>query len=359
MEGDLLAHAQYVFAHGVTTYYRGVGAVVITMALIAVIHITYKLTHLEGRLYALNFFPSFLVLAMLTSLTNTTINNFTFDGWYWAAPLLIILYISVVWFIKRHFDAQIVEGDYKIGRYLWPNFLTLFIMMVLCGNCHKAPDVFMYELKAERLILNGDYEKVRKVGEESLVTSKRLNNLRAFALVQEGSLADHLFDYPQNYGSEGLLDVLDTCSAEHRVTSKDVFAFLGALPNSKIKTARQYFDIMIKQDSIANRQAIIDYYLCSMLLDQDISTFKKNIFKYYRCSSSSDIASLPKSYKEVLVMDNKYANSVTFPDTLIGADYKEYKRMCSEIADSTERSNQTHRAFGKTIWWYIDNVKMK
>ena len=29
MEGDLLAHAQYVFAHGVTTYYRGVGAVVI------------------------------------------------------------------------------------------------------------------------------------------------------------------------------------------------------------------------------------------------------------------------------------------------------------------------------------------
>lgn len=358
MEGDLLAHAQYVFAHGVTTYYRGVGAIVITLVLFSIQYITCKLTHLKGRLYALNFFPSFLILAMLTSLTEETINDFTFGTWYWAFPLIIGLYILVIWLFKHFFDSLIIEGDYKIGRYLWPNFILLFFMMIFCGACHSAPDVFMYEVKTERLIVNEDLNDAYKVGEKSLVTSKRLNNLRAFALVQLNILPEHLFDYPQPYGSKGLLDITDTCSAQHRITSKNVFTYLGAYPNSMVKDTKQYLEIMLKQDSVSNRHAIIDYYLCSLLLDHDMNTFNKNLHKYYHCSTFSEIGKLPKSYKEALILDNKYYhNNSLFPDTLIAYNYNQYKLMCNEISDSTERSNQTRRNFGNTLWWYLDNIK--
>lgn len=57
LQGDLLAEAQYVFSGGVTTYYRGTGAVIITAVLMAMQWGLNKLTRLEGRFFAVSYFP--------------------------------------------------------------------------------------------------------------------------------------------------------------------------------------------------------------------------------------------------------------------------------------------------------------
>lgn len=355
LQGDLLAEAQHVFSNGVTTYYRGTGAVVITIVLIAVQWGVARITRLEGRFYALTFFPSMLILAMLTSMTRETIADFTFGGWYWACPLLLALYALVVWGLHHYSDQHIVDGDYTMSRYLWPNFLTLFVMIVLCGACHKAGDVFMYELRAERYLLKEQYASAADVGRESLPTSCRLNNLRCYALVRQGQLAEHLFDYPQPYGSEGLIDLTDTCSRLHRFNAKDICGYLGALPNSLVSTPEQYFMIMLKMDSLPDRQAVADYYLCGLLLDKKMHEFRRALPCFYDCHTASDIVELPRAYKEALILDHAFNGShpVAFPDTVVGERYKEYCALADELTDSTTRSNNLHREFGTTLWWHL------
>ena len=356
LQGDLLAEAQYVFSGGVTTYYRGTGAVIITAVLMALQWGLNKVTRLEGRFYAFSYFPSLLVLATMTSLTSESIADFSFGGWCWAFPLLVAAYSMVVWMIHKFNDISIVDDDYHVTRYLWPNFLTLFVMMLLCGACNKADDVYLYELKAERLLLCEDYDDAADVGAKALVTSARLNNLRCYALLRQGQLADRLFDYPQPYGSQGLLDLTDTCSRLHRFTVKDICTYLGAMPNRLVTTPRQYLEIMLKTDSLPDRRAIADYYLCSLLLDGDIRAFRRAFPRFYHCSGSSDIVRLPRIYKEALILDRRFtsSSSVTFPDTLVANDYAQYRAIKEELTDSTERSNQLHRKFGNTLWWHLE-----
>ena len=356
LQGDLLAEAQYVFSGGVTTYYRGTGAVIITAVLMFMQWGLNKITRLDGRFHALSYLPSILVLATMTSITRESIAHFSFGGWCWAFPLLVVFYSFVVWAIHRFVDTSMVENDYHITRYLWPNFLTLFVMMLLCGACNKADDVYLYELKTERLLLNEEYEDAGNVGLKALVTSPRLNNLRCYALLRQGLLADHLFDYPQPYGSQGLLDLTDTCSRINRFTVKDVCAYLGALPNSKVTTPRQYLEIMLKTDSLPDRRAIIDYYLCSLLLDKDLQAFRRVLPSLYHCSNSTEIANLPRIYKEALILDRRFSpsSSIAFPDTLVANDYAQYCNIKEEYSDSTERSNQLHRKYGNTLWWHLE-----
>ena len=356
LQGDLLAEAQYVFSGGVTTYYRGTGAVIITAVLMAMQWGLNKLTRLEGRFFAVSYFPSLLVLAVMTSLSRESIADFSFGGWCWAFPLLVAVYCLAVWAIHKFHEISIVENDYHLTRYLWPNFLTLFVMMLLCGACNKADDVYLYELKAERLLLNEEYEDAGNVGLKALVTSPRLNNLRCYALLRQGQLTDRLFDYPQPYGSQGLLDLTDTCSRINRFTVKDVCAYLGALPNSKVTTPRQYLEIMLKTDSLPDRRAIIDYYLCSLLLDKDIPSFRRALARFYHCSTGDDVVQLPRIYKEALILDRRFSpsSSIAFPDTLVAADYAQYCTIKEECTDSTERSNQLHRKYGNTLWWHLE-----
>ena len=356
LQGDLLSEAQYVFSGGVTTYYRGAGAVIITALLMLLQWGVNRVSRLEGRFHAVSYFIPFVLLGMTTSLTRGTISHFSFGGWCWALPLLLALYCLAAWCLNRYHNLSIVDGDYHLCRYLWPNFLTLFVMMAVCGACGKAGDVYLYELKTERLLLSEDYDKAGEVGIKSLAVSPRLNNLRCYALMREDQLADRLFDYPQPYGSQGLIDLTDTCTRLNRFTVNDICGYLGALPNRLVTTPVQYLEIMLATDSLPDRRVIADYYLCALLLDRDLQKFRRALPRYYRCTGPSDIVRLPRIYKEALILDHRYnsAHPTAFPDTLVASDYSQYNSIKEEFSDSTERSNQLHRKFGNTLWWHLE-----
>ena len=159
-------------------------------------------------------------------------------------PLLIILFFVLIRLAE--IAEEVVPDTYPntFSSKLWPNYLVMLVMIVFCGGCHRAPDTYHYELKTERLILEGRYADAAQVGIKSLVTTERLNNLRCYALSKEGLLAEHLFDYPQPYGVNGLLNVNDIDTLHYRFDAGDICFSLGALKGKNVRSLDSFLKLV-------------------------------------------------------------------------------------------------------------------
>ncbi len=357
MQNDVLAEAQYVFSDGQTRYSRFFGAVIITFSLMCVQYLVERVAHLSGRWYALTYMPSFVLLMVLTSLSRETIDNFTFGGWLWILPLFIVLYVIILRVRFRLSGESIENGDYTVSRYMWPNMLLLFIMMFVCGINAPATDVYMYELKAERLILEGEYKEASEVGRKSIPVSCRLNELRMYALARQGLLGEKLFDYPQPYGDKSLLMLDDTVTRLHKFTSKDIQESLGAWANDAVRSLDSYFSLLRSNEQTRHNPLLPDYVLCSKLLSKDMRGFYKLVKEYYNLSNPTDVMKLPKAYREAMLLQARSIGKdslVAFADTLMLSEYRGYKTL--QAADTAQNVKEAllRRDYGNTLWWYID-----
>lgn len=358
MQGDLLAEAQFAFSNGVTHYSHFFGALMITVILMLIQFLVARFSHLSGRTYALTFFPSFLLLTVLASVNKGTFEEFSFGKWVWVVPLTLIIFCATVTIINQlAYRMSGYDDDNHASKYLWPNYLTMLVMMLLCGSVHNATDVDMMELKAEDEILDGDYEDAANVGREALATSPRLNQLRCYALAKTGQLGESMLDYPQAYKGQGLIDLTDTFSYE-RFNSRDVCIALGIHCGSSVKTTDRYLDFALQNDTMNQRKMVGDYYLCNKLLENNLTAFLEVLPKYYNVPDSVTVMELPKLYRQALLLQamNISEDSMNnFCDTLTLQVYRDYKAMRKEYENETERYNYTRRAFGNTYFWYRDN----
>jgi len=355
LEGDLLAEAQFVFSHGLTTYSILVGSVTLTVVLQFVQWIISLLFKFSWQCYALSYFPSLLGLAILTDQSKDTIMHFSLGAWIWLGPLLLVLYVLLVCLI-RNLHLGDAGGDIK--PLLWRNYLILFVMLLGCGAVSPTKDVYCYELKTERLVMEKDYEGAARVADRSLAASRRLTELRMFALSKQDRLSECLFDYPQYYGAAGLLSIADTSSL-YRFGPISICYSLGAIPDTNtIRSTRQYLMVMNRVDSLRTA-ATQDYYLCYLLLDKNLRAFTENLRKYYREDSNS---CLPRAYREaVLYINNVYGKKNRPLDYAIDSEtvqrFEQYRQRKAEIADERERFNLMRREFGNTFWWYYEFQK--
>lgn len=386
IQGELLAQAQYVFSHGITHYSNPVGAVLIAAVLQLVQWITAHITRLPARFHAVSYFPSFLALAVLTDLSREHILHASWHPWNWLAPLLFLLFVVLVFALKvydRNHSSSLRQ--YMVAQ-LWPNCLALFLMILFCGISNSADDVFLYELKAERLILEGRYEEAAKVGILAEATSPRLNNLRHYALsrIGKGHLPENIFLYPQPYGTEGLLVLCDTAKSQERITLTDITARLGAhtadvgMPAEKfislaIFMQQAHLDSLLAVDSLtlatapdsvrvqhdeavkALRREIpltADYYLCSLLLEKDLPQFLDVLPEFYPQvyeNSEEEMTSLPLSFREALAIA-----APEWCDSLTLQRYQSYTALRDSLTTPASRRNLTLYEYGRNYWWYYD-----
>ena len=344
LQGEILAEAQFVYSKGVTSYDILIGAIIITVILQIVQWIVSMLSRLPSRAHALSYLPSMLLLAMLTDVNEEAIEHFSFGAWVWITPCILVAYILLVIFVKKVDHDNSVDSR-GIKSQIYPNFVILFLLILCVGAIPQTTDVYHYELKTERLILAKDYEGAAAVGKKSLRATARLTQLRMYALSKQDLLAENLFDYPQYYGSKGLLDIADTSSLE-RFTTQDICFHLGAFCGKSIQTADRYYRLMLG-DSICN-QHTADYYLCSLLLDKKLPEFLRQLPRYYDLSDSIAYESLPRAYREALLQTGKKTDFDT------DARFRDYNELKASLKDETERINKTHREFGNTYWWYYD-----
>ncbi len=368
LQGDILAEAQYVFSKGVTTYSITGGAIIISLILQTVQWVVALLSRLPARWHAISYFPSSLMLAILSAVDRETLDVFSFGVWVWLAPLALVAYVVAVLLI-RAFSWETESEMYNVKSQIYPNFIILFLFVLGVGAVPQTSDVYHYELKTERLLLEGKYEEATKVGERSLSTSVRLTQLRMYALSEQDLLAERLFDYPQYYGSKGLLDVTDTLSV-YRFSPQRICRHLGAYSDPSVHSTERYYQLVLG-DSIWNEHTV-DYYLCSLLLDRKLSLFKQELPRYYNLSDSIENVydGLPRAYREALLLvgQRKYAldgkvvvgadTLTTFSDYDMIDRFRDYNELKSSLKDDTERINQTRRQFGNTYWWYYDFGQM-
>lgn len=380
--GEVLAEAQYVYSHGVTHYSIGVGSVIITTILQIVQWLVAKVSRLPDRFYALTYIPSVMLLTMVTAFNEHSIRHFNIGAWAWLAPLLIVFYLFLVIWIHSLDSARSMRDNARgLVATLWPNYTILMFLLLFTGLLHRTSDTYLFELKTERLIQKKQYLDALTVGQTSLRTTPRLTFLRMYALSMIDSLAQRIFDYPQEYHSLGLLNVKDSDRLMHRVDVRDVCYSLGALSGSTVKNTDRYLQLLMAYqrhlaDSLANvdstlyinsdsllkehnylvqrnhRQMIrtYDYYLCKLLLDKKLHYFANSLPRYYELHGlkmDSVNQSLPRAYKEAVCMFH--------PEVVDEATYTRYvafQQMEDSIANPLIRRNLTRRKYGNTYWWY-------
>ena len=383
IQGDLLAEAQYVYSNGLTTYSILFGAIILTVVLLIVSRVMNILFHYPSELYVLSYLPSFLLLSVIASVNIDAFRDFTFGEWIWLFPLVLVVYFILILLIipkLEHFKRK--SSNNYFTKLIWKNSLIFLLLSLLTASVSNTNNVIYYELKAERLILNGKYDDVLEVGAKSLETSRRLTELRMYALAKTGRLCDDLFDYPQYYGVDGLLDISDTTESYYRFSSKNICKSMGAYCDKSVKSSGRYLQLMKEKFSIVddfvldtlsndslignlckkcyirNKKIIDSYYLAYLLLDKNLDGVLRYFDNKYVFGDS-----LPQAVKEALLL----SKSFEFKDSLISdtcyyslvdtatvVKFIDYKLVSDTINDSTERRNRLRRKFGDTFWWYYD-----
>lgn len=269
---DVLAAGQHVLSKGQTTYVGWVGAVLITITLMLLQRVVFSFTKLSKRAHAITYFPSMLVLTIITDVSSDIDLGFSFGGWYVAVPLLLAIFAAVVW-TARQMEPFEPEPATKgvMSRTIWVNLLIMMVMMLATGIFSNADEAFHYRMEMEQYIAKGKYTKALKVGNKSQVKDPQLTMLRAFALSKKQQLGEHFFEYPFIIIGETLMP--DTVG--NRV-------------------------ILINDSTIAtvtkSARARLDYKLIDMLIDKDLERFTATVVKAYPDTL------MPKHYAEALAL---------------------------------------------------------
>lgn len=344
MQSDLLTATQHLLSKGQTVYFPLWGTVIITSVSVVLPYLYRKIIIFPLRFHALYYFPSCLLLGLLTAMVPA-------GGWsvsltVGGGALLVwtFLYLFVAWAVMHYPDRQ--SEKYSLPVYLWPNFILLGVFMVMTGQVGNTNDVCHYRLKMEREITEGLDSCVLETGRLSLHADRGMTAMRVFALSRTGRLGEKLFDYPQYYGSDGLIP--DRADSIHACDwTSDLFRHLGGKPGKGAERATRFLELLSEMPSAT--PAVNDYLLCAYLLDKNLDAFVSVLPRFYVINES-----LPHYYKEALVLYDRLHTMpvIVYKDEAVETNLNDFLHFAAQFKDKTERSNQCRRMYGNTYWWY-------
>jgi len=346
-QADMLAMMQHVLSGGQTHYNRAVGAVLITLLLFLVQVGVRRMTSLSGVFYALTYFPSLVLLTLLTGIDCDFSTTKSFGLWLWLAPTLLLSFVGVVWVLRK--NGLTGSGNYfhtPLPRVLWANMLLLVLQFLMVCGGGNTDEVFHYRLRAERLLVEGEYEQALAVGEKSLNTDESLTMLRVYALSRAKKLGERLFEYPVAGGSNALLP--DGRKTKCMLLPADnIFKNLGIRKKGDMD-AMTYL-LYLDRNGLAMK-SVADYVLCGYLLDKDIDSFVRMVIRKYDIKSPS----LPKYYKEALTLytHTRSTPAIVYHNEVLDADYADFQTLEKRYSDASVRASYVRDTYGDTYWFY-------
>ena len=345
-QADMLAIAQHLLSGGETSYHPLIGALIITSVLMMLQRPVLKQTKLRLISHALTYLPSFLLLAMLTSLTPGSEKMLSVH-WLWIVPVVLLAWGLLVWWSKHVSFNPLKEPTHLFSRCVWQNALLMAVQMLgvaLMGNTNA---VFRYRAHAECSLVHGNIVEALQTGDRSLETDVHLTMMRVYALSKKGELADRLFRYPLVGTSADMLPATEDSHARLLFFSADsIWRHLGARPASPMTTHR--FLTLLERDSLAT-PAVADYRLCGCLLDKDLDGFARLLPRYY-----ANTDSLPQHYREALTL---YTHLRSHPllvsnDTVMNEDWADFSSMYDSYSDPNERRSKVAEHYLGSYWYY-------
>lgn len=259
-QGDVMRITQHIVSGGQTSYSPWLGAVLITLVLLF-LAMGVRLLFSLKKLSALAYFPSALLLALITDIDSRATTLFLPNTPLWVFIVLLILFIPLIIFISKR-ESQYLS-NYLFLRQLWMNLgvLTLLFLLVCIMSNHDKG--FHDRAKIEALINEGDFTAALQAAKRMETADSVSTMLILYSNARLGTLADSLFEYPLTGGSK-------------------------VLQPGRIHS-------LMQPDSVINKttRRSANYHLAGFLLDKDLRNFVKYLSLYYPTDSL-----LPRYYQE-------------------------------------------------------------
>ena len=346
---DVMEALHYSLAHGKTVYAPWISAVIITLVLLVLRWVLNGLTTLKGPLKGLSYFPSCLLLGVLTDVGHNVYHGGGISTvWSWLLPLVLILYVVIGWFLAR-IARLYLNLDLSDGVVVNTNLFTLLLLCFMTIGIGNDNVHFHHELQVEEALRKQDYDRALKVGELSMDPSRNLTALRAYTMSRQGTMGENLFRYPQLYGAAGLLMSVSNDKAL-RLNADSLYSYLGEKPFLG-EPALTFFRRACDEET--GNYTTLDYYLSALLLERKLEEFVKAFDMLYTVRDS-----VPKYYSQALFLYGKLNPSES--DTLSGemSDnvweelWTRYMELKQELVGKQGEGNHMRRKFGDTYWWY-------
>lgn len=366
-QADIIAVTQHVLSGGATHYNRTIGAILITGVLWLIQTGIYALTALSRRAHALTYFPSLLLLAILTDVSPDVDHASYLGCWVWLFPLLMVVYAAVVGICRQLQPLEIpINTEGLFSRIVWENMLAMVLMTLMTTAIGCNDELFHHRMRIESDILSQRYDDALAVGAKEETTDSSLTMLRVLALSKKHELGNQLFTYPLVGHSAAMLPN-GTSVKMMMVPETTTYRWLGACFRQKM-SPRQFLE-KLHEKHLATREAH-EWLLCAYLLDCDLEHFAQALQHYYHVGSIIDNHStngrklderLPLHYREALVLYNHTSRNpcIVYHNAVMDADFEDYNALMAKNPDQRARYTALKDTYGKTYWFYYQYNKRK
>jgi hypothetical protein len=334
----------YSLAQGKTVYAPWVSAVLITFVLMLIRLGVNGLVGLNGWLKSLSYFPSCLLLGVLTDVGHGVYHGEGISAvWSWLLPLLLLLHVGVGMALAR-MSRLWVNPEWEKDAMVNSNLLILLVLCLMTVCIGNTNIHFHHELQAEEALRKQDYVEALKVGEKSMDPSRNLTALRAYAMSRSGTMGEHLFRYPQLYGAAGLLMGTSNDKAL-RLNADSLYTYLGERP-ALGEPALTFFHRICEEET--GNYTTMDYYLSALLLEKKLDEFVRAFDELYERDS------IPYYYRQALFLDSKMHPSAATDSADVALEelWGKYLQKQQELSGLRGEANRMRREFGDTYWWY-------
>ena len=342
---DVMEALHYSLAQGKTVYAPWMSAVLITVVLLVLRWAVNALVGLKGPLKALSYFPSCLLLGVLTDVGHNVYHGGGIsDTWGWMLPLCLVLYGVLGWLLAR--AARLwLNPEMPDIWVVNSNFMTLLMLCFMTIGIGNTNVHFHHELQVEEALRKQDYGRALLVAEKTMDPSRNLTALRAYAMSRQGTMGEDLFRYPQLYVAAGLLRGTSDEKAL-RLNADSLSVYLGAKP-ALGEPALTFFRRICEEES--GNYTTLDYYLSALLLEKKRDEFVRAFDELYTVRDS-----IPYYYRQALFLDSKmHPSAVTdSADVALEELWGKYLQKQQELSGQRGEANYMRREFGDTYWWY-------
>ena len=417
-QADVLAVAQHVFSGGLTNYSYTLAPLLITLVLYLLQVGVYAVTRVKRRFHGLTYFPSFLILTMITDIPVDIDRYHSLGAWWIILPLCLILWGGLIWIVRQLEPIETEpHSNGWFSRYMWVNLLQMLVMILLVNFVASNDRLFHERMRMEHLMKEKQYEKALEVGEKSLKTDSSLTMLRIARQLEPIETEPHSNGWFSRYMWVNLLQMLVMILLVNFVASNDRL-FHERMRMEHLMKEKQYEKALevgeksLKTDSSLTMLRIaclnetgelgsrlFTYPLVggSKAMMPDSVTVKAMMWKapkwmqkpsawmvkhhlkyrlpvdYQLCALLLDkqldkfvaevqkhykvtSGKLPVHYKEALVLyTHRRSNpSIVYHDNVMDTDFEDFQQMDHKYANETEKQNALRDTYGNTYWYYYE-----